>query len=118
MNASKSKGTAWETAITNYLTSRGFDGIERRAPQGSIDRGDIAGISGVVIEAKNHRTLALSSWLKELQLEVDNDGASLGLLCVKRRGYVSPEDAYWIIDPRHVPAVINALKAYPRLDGD
>ena len=48
MSASKSKGTAWETAIVRFLKDRGWPNAERRALGGANDRGDIAGVVGVV----------------------------------------------------------------------
>jgi hypothetical protein len=118
MSAAKAKGTWWESSIVKWLISRGHTAVERRALTGSADRGDIAGLAGVVIEAKNHGTLTLKPWMQELQREVDNDGAVLGLLCAKRKGSTSPEDAYWLIDPRHVPMVIRAVQQYQEVRRD
>ena len=63
---------------------------ERRALNGNQDRGDIAGVPGCVIEAKNAKTINLAGWLDEANLERDNDRADLGVVWFKRRGKVSP----------------------------
>jgi hypothetical protein len=109
MAASTAKGTAWETSIVNWLRPR-FSRAERRARAGAKDKGDIAGLAGVVIEAKHVKPSLLSVvfnvGLKELAVEVDNANAHLGLLCVKRPGTTDPGACYWLLDPRHVQDVI------------
>lgn len=95
MSASKRKGTAAETAIVNYLRAMGFTQVERRALNGTADRGDIAGIPGVVIEAKNCARQELAAWVAEAETERDNDRASLGAVWHKRRGKGHPAD--WFV---------------------
>lgn len=90
MSASKRKGTAAETAIVNYLRTMGFTQAERRALNGNADRGDIAGIPGVVIEAKNCARQELAAWLDEAEVEAENDRAHLGVVWHKRRGRGNP----------------------------
>jgi hypothetical protein len=98
MNPSKIKGTAWETAITRYLRACGWTYAERRSLNGSKDRGDIAGIPGVVIEAKATKTVALGAYLDEANTEALNDGANVGAVWLKRRGVVHPADGYVVMD--------------------
>lgn len=109
MSASTAKGTWFESRIVEWL-SEWFPRVERRAKTGAKDKGDIAGLLGVVIEAKNVKPTLLSvvfnTGTKELQREVDNAGAVLGLLAVKRPGTTDPGDCYWLLDPRHVARVI------------
>ena len=110
MSRNKAKGTAAETAVVNWLRDhlleRDARYIERRTLQGAKDTGDIAGLPGIVIEVKNHAKHDLPGWLKELQTEVDNAHATLGLLVIKKRGTTDPSQWYWLIDPRHVPYLI------------
>ena len=94
MTASKRKGTAWESAIVDYLRGSGAPHAERRALNGSKDRGDIAGIPGVVVEAKAGAKVELGVWLAEAEAERINDGAALAVVWHKRRGKASPGDAY------------------------
>lgn len=89
-NPSKAKGTAWETALVNYLHEQGWVHAERRALHGNTDKGDIAGIVGVVVEAKSCKTLNVTGWVTEAETERDNAGAKLGVAWYKRRGHTSP----------------------------
>jgi hypothetical protein len=81
----KRAGTEWERRVVDYLASNGVPHAERRAPHGASDRGDVAGLPGVVIEAKAGREIALGTWLSETYAEVANADAEHGLLLVKRR---------------------------------
>jgi len=98
MTASKQRGTRWETAIVDYLRARGWPHAERRALNGNRDRGDIAGVVGWVIEAKNTRGITLAAWAKELETEVRNANAPNGALWIKRVGKGSPADGYVVLD--------------------
>lgn len=86
LSKSKQKGTAAETAVVKYLKENGFTQVERRALQGSLDKGDISGIEGLVIEVKDHKKMILSEWMKELEVEIDNAFAETGVVIHKRRG--------------------------------
>ncbi|MFC8985151.1 hypothetical protein [Streptomyces sp. NPDC057115] len=90
MSRSKAKGTAAETAVVRFLQAAGFAQAERRTLGGTQDRGDIAGIPGVVIEVKNHARDQLPAWVAEAELERDNDRATLGVVWHKRRGTTDP----------------------------
>lgn len=95
MSASKRKGTAAESAVVQYLQAMGFTQPERRTLAGAKDRGDIAGLPGVVIEVKNCARQELAGWVGEAETERDNDGASLGAVWHKRRGKGHP--ANWFV---------------------
>lgn len=94
MSASKAKGTAWETAICRLLVAEGFEHAERRALAGTSDRGDISGIPGWVIEAKNCKAMGLATWVDEAAIEQANDGAEFSAVWHHRRGKASPADGY------------------------
>jgi hypothetical protein len=98
MNKNKAAGTKWESQIVAHLTVNGFPHVERRALSGANDRGDIAGIPGVVIEAKSARALDLSGWLDEAHTERANDRARIGVVWFKRRGRASAGDGYVLMD--------------------
>lgn len=73
---------------------------ERRALSGKNDKGDIAGIPNLVFEVKNQKTYAISSWLKETQIEKENAGADLGILIMKPFGVgVSQVSQWWTVLP-------------------
>lgn len=86
VSKSKQKGTAAETAVVNWLKERGRKHVERRSLNGVNDRGDIAGIPGVVLEVKNHARMTLSEWVDEMLVEVANDKADTGVVIHKRKG--------------------------------
>lgn len=94
MSAAKQRGTAAETAFVNYLRTEDFPHAERRAMNGSKDRGDVAGVIGTVFEVKNCKTLDLAGWVRELEAEMANDGACYGAVIHKRRGKGNPGDWY------------------------
>jgi hypothetical protein len=93
MSKSKQKGTSAETAVVNWLQSKGRKHVERRSLNGSHDRGDIAGIPCVVIEVKNCAKMELSQWVSELQVEMHNDKAETGTVIHKKRG--TTDVGYW-----------------------
>lgn len=97
-NPSKRKGTAWESVIVEYLRGRGFPHAERRALAGASDRGDVAGVPGVVIEAKSCRELRLGPWLDEAETERANDRADLGVVWLKRRGRIDAGKGFVLLD--------------------
>lgn len=116
MSASKQKGTAAETAIVNFLRTSGFLQAERRTLNGAHDRGDIAGIPGVVIEAKNCARQELAAWVREAELERDNDHASLGVVWHKRRGKGHPADWFVTMSGLQFTALLRELLEMPPLD--
>lgn len=95
MNRSKIKGTRAETAVVNYLQAQGWPYAERRALSGSQDRGDVAGLPGVVIEVKDCKRDELGSWVDEALVELANDSADIGVVWHKRRGTTDP--ARWFV---------------------
>lgn len=94
MSRSKGKGTAFESAIVRYLVEEGFVQVERRALSGTSDRGDIAGIPGWVLEAKNCQRTELAAWVDEAALEQANDGAQFSAVWHHRRGRSRPADGF------------------------
>ena len=94
-NPSKQKGTLAEVGVVKALQSAGWPHVERRALGGSQDRGDIAGLPGVVIEVKNCKTMALGAWLREAEVERRNDGAEYGVVWHKLRG--TTDAAAWSV---------------------
>jgi hypothetical protein len=95
MNRSKIKGTSAETAVVNYMRGEGFPHVERRALAGNSDRGDLAGVPGLVVEIKNCAKTELAAWVDEARIEQTNDRADLGVVWHKRRGKGSPAD--WFV---------------------
>jgi hypothetical protein len=96
MSRSKAKGTRWETAIVEYLREVAPH-VERRALNGAHDKGDITGIPGVVIEAKNQERHSLAEWVDEAVAEGDNANADVAVAWIHRRGKASPADGYVVM---------------------
>jgi hypothetical protein len=113
VSASKAKGTAAETAVVRYLQAAGFVQAERRALNGTADRGDIAGIPSVVIEVKNCARQELPAWVAEAELERDNDNATLGVVWHKRRGKGNPADWFVTMSGRQFAALLREQQGLP-----
>lgn len=94
MSSARAKGTAAESAVVEFLSLQ-WPYVERRALSGSNDRGDIAGIPGVVFEVKAAARLEIPAWLRELEVEIANDDAQTGLLIVKPRGVGTKRVGEW-----------------------
>ena len=103
MNRSKAKGTAAESAVRDYLLSRGITAV-RSSLHGKADRGDVHAFPTLVgyrlvVEVKAGEQTANPSrgqvreWQKETDLEAarvpDCDAA---VLVLKRRGSAKPAD--------------------------
>lgn len=90
LSKSKQKGTAFETAVVNYLSDCTTATIERRTLSGAHDKGDVAGvyIDGlpVVVECKACSRLSIPQWLRESETERDNAHAAVGIVVAKRQG--------------------------------
>ena len=97
MNPSKQRGTAWESAIVAHLKANGFPYAERRALAGNLDKGDISGIPGVMLEAKACNQLSLSQWMDEVRVQKKNAGAQVGAAVIKRRNH-SAARAYVVME--------------------
>jgi hypothetical protein len=90
----KAKGTRYENEIVELFIGMHFD-AQRLPRSGSRDEGDVEvrlKDCRLIIEAKNHKSLAFSDWLKQAQTEADNREEKVGnVACVpvvfaKRRG--------------------------------
>jgi len=97
MSKAKQKGTAAETAVVQWLKSEGWKYAERRALHGNLDKGDINMGAPVVIEVKDHKTITLSEWLKELKVEMANAEVEVGAVIAKKRGTMQVGDWYAVM---------------------
>ena len=121
VNRSKAKGTSAETAVVRFLRTIGFVQAERRTLNGILDRGDITGIPGVVIEVKNCARQELAAWVAEAERERDNDRASLGVVWHKRRGKTDPADWFVTMSGSQFASLLReqqGLPALPDTDGE
>ena len=115
MNRSKAKGTSAETAVVRFLRTIGFVQAERRTLNGILDRGDITGIPGVVIEVKNCARQELAAWVAEAERERDNDRANLGVVWHKRRGKTDPADWFVTMSGAQFAALLREQQGLPEL---
>ena len=83
---SKRKGTAWESAVRDYLNNQGFE-VERRALHGSADKGDLLGIRDWVLECKATRQIDLAGSIDEARAEAKNARAVHYAVITKRRNH-------------------------------
>lgn len=115
MSASRDKGTAWETAIVNYLREQGAPHAERRALTGNKDRGDITGIPGLVVEAKICRQAEWGEWVNEATKEATNVGpGTIGVVWAHRPRKAHPADGYVVMTGA---TLVELLTAAGYLDG-
>jgi len=98
-NPNKSRGTRFESAVRDYLNRElgltDDDGnlrdvfsplnVRRAAQEGARDVGDIHAVP-VVIEAKDVKSPAVPSWLRQAEREATNAGFPFGVVCHKVRG--------------------------------
>ncbi len=98
-SAAKTKGSAYERSIVNYLRGCGFR-VDRTRAGWSDDRGDIHGVTSstdgqqFVFECKNHKRIDLAGWVNELDIEISNAGSSVGAVIHKKRGTTEGAEQY------------------------
>lgn len=102
----KDIGTRAESAVVAYLQAQGFP-AERRALAGVNDRGDVAGLPGIVIEIKDHGKMELAGWVDESERECLR--GELPVVWHKRRGRGSPGDWYVTMNGRALVPFLRAL---------
>lgn len=99
MSKSRDRGTRWESAIVGYLQEHGFPYAERRALAGALDKGDVTGVPGVMVEAKDEQRITLSVYADEVAAQTANcPPGTIGVAWVKRRGK-GVEKSYVVMDP-------------------
>ncbi|MFE4610013.1 hypothetical protein ACFRK5_16940 [Streptomyces niveus] len=98
-NPNKAKGTQWESAVRDYLNAflglvdefgaflNPFDGgnVRRPAQEGAKDVGDIHA-APFVLEAKNTRSPAVPTWIRQAEIEAVHAGFPFGVVVRKVRG--------------------------------
>jgi hypothetical protein len=95
VSANRARGTRAESAVVAYLREAGAIHAERRSLNGANDRGDVAGIPGVVIEVKDHARISLAEFVDEAERESWNGPVpEVGVAWIKRRGKGSPGEWY------------------------
>lgn len=90
--SAKAAGSLFESQVAGFLADAlDDDRIERRARNGSKDRGDLSGVRCIagrlVVECKDVRKMDLSGWVNEAETERGNDDAAVGVVAHKRSGF-------------------------------
>lgn len=94
--SAKSAGTRFERSVADYLSKvLGDEAIDRQVKTGSLDKGDIRGVSihgkPVVIECKDYAGRSeLPQWYREAEAERGNRDAEFAVVVWKRRGTADP----------------------------
>ena len=91
----KAKGRNAESAVVDLARRSGWPHAERRRLEGVQDRGDVAGMPGLVVEVKSGARLDLAGWLAETERERLVDGADYGVLVVKPKGVGETRTDRW-----------------------
>ena len=86
-NPNKSRGTSWESAVTEYLNESDLDAV--RTGSATADRGDIWFAEDWTAEAKAEQRIDLPGYLKQLAAAVE------------RRGTLALKSAVWVKNRRH-----------------
>lgn len=89
---SRRRGGEWERVLVGWFRQHGWH-AERAGGGHDQHHGDILGIPGWVIEAKNHAALSLAAWCDQAALP----GKPWAVI-VKRRGHADPARAYTVLD--------------------
>lgn len=91
-NPSKARGTRWESQIRDYLNgvleySHPTDWrlVKRQAQEGAKDVGDLHAWP-FVLEAKDVKSPAVPTWLRQAETEAVNAGFPYGVVIHKTRG--------------------------------
>ncbi len=106
---SKIRGTRWESQVRDYFIGLGFVGVERRALTGNQDKGDLSGIPGWTLEAKNEARISLATYMDETQVEADNAKTPYFAAIVKRRRR-STGQAYAVMPLYQLASLLSRLK--------
>lgn len=117
-NRNKAKGSAAEASVVQYLQAMGFAQAERRLAGSATDRGDIAGLPGVVIEVKNCARQELAAWVGEAEVERDNDNANLGVVWHKLRGKGHPADWFVTMSGEQFVFLLREFMQMPPLENE
>lgn len=100
MSKSRAKGTSFESAIVEVLNKEGFPEAKRPGPI-NWEFGDIENLP-VVLEAKNHQTMALAAWMKQAEIASVKAGKPFVVIHKRkgknaRKAYATQEFDTWLM---------------------
>lgn len=92
---SRAKGSKWERELVAWLRANGWPEADRAYGEGrSDDRGDIDGVPGVCIQAKNVTRADLAGGL---DAAVEQAHGRLAVLALRRRGTTNAGEAFAVL---------------------
>lgn len=111
MSVNGDRGKRWERAVAEVLRGHGHPYAERALGLGAhYDRGDIGGVPGFYLEAKDCARHELAKWSDEARVQAAVAGTRAGVelvpvLVIKRR-LEHPERAYAVLELARFAEVI------------
>lgn len=108
-NASKDRGTAWESALVAFLREHHNPGARRNVQMGARDIGDIDGYYLHALEAKAEKAITLSDYIAQANREALHAGMPYGCAVVKRR-MKGVADGYVVRDVRTDVRLMNRMR--------
>lgn len=110
MSAAKAKGTAWESALRDYLRTMGLPAY-RPAQEGRFDTGDLHGLEPFIGQAKNWKdtVAALRVGTEGAEAQAAHAGQDYGVNFVKR-ARAGTDRGYAVMTVRTFAAVLVRLR--------
>jgi hypothetical protein len=88
------KGKRWEALLATELRNRGWEHAEPNLRGACQRNGDILGVAGWFLSAKNHRALNLGGWVREAEQQAPSWRYAV---LIKRRGYSAAAAGYAVL---------------------
>ena len=92
--ANRRRGGEWERTLVNWFRDHGWTHAERAGGGHGQSYGDVLGVPGWVLEAKNHAALDLAGWCDQAAAAP----TVLWAVIIKRRGHSDPASAYVLLN--------------------
>jgi len=107
---SRRKGITAEREVAKWLKAHGFPHADRRGS--GFEASDIIGTPGISWEIKNQAAVRLREWFAQMVDQRDADGAEVGVLIIKREGYVDPGDWYAVVTLADLAAMLEVFQLH------
>jgi len=98
--SAKRAGSHFERIIADHaMDYLDDDAIDRKVKTGRLAKGDVSGIrtsygERVLVEVKDEARVNLGNWRREVEVEMINDNAAIGVVVHKRHGKGAPGDQW------------------------
>lgn len=114
-NPSGQKGTKGETARVNYLRARGWRYATRIPKKGNRDCGDMIldQVVPVMIESKETRAFTPSTFVAEMNAQIENAEAEFGFVIVKKKGTTDVGQYYALTTVEQMMSLIERVWVPP-----